>query len=83
MDLDKCIHSYTAVVVVPFGQSDERECRRVINRHHGFASGTVPDDDKITPELSNAHHKLNAVQQQLITVDVFADGTRRISYIAQ
>lgn len=71
------VFSYSVVVIVALGQSDAIECRRALNRHHGFVSGVVLERD-VTPAILSAHHKLHAIQQQTVTVDVFADGTRRI-----
>ena len=69
------VYSYTTTIETLLPTHERIPALQAINAAHGY----VPQWDEDAPKhILDAHYKLHGVQQQSVTIDIFADGTRRI-----
>lgn len=69
------VYSFERIIDVGILGEHHLPAVRAINKVHGVCPETVHG---ITDTVKNAHYRLVAVQQQRVTVDVYADGSMRI-----
>ena len=72
---DVPVYSYEIELVVPLPYEHEHVALVAINAAHGW---TPSLEDTETAQLNEAHWMLRKTQAITVTVDVYADGSRKI-----
>jgi hypothetical protein len=77
---NQAVYSYQAIVRIPHpngtpANSEYNEALKAINSAIGWIEPDGPDPDN---KALSAHRRLATTEEQIVTVDVFADGSRNI-----